>query len=64
MPSEIVQKGPSKLRELNVVKETLTILRKAEHLIALEPGTTIRGNLVKRLIQLLGNSRLAALSNH
>ena len=54
MPSEIVQKGPSRLRELNVVKETLTILRKAEHLIALEPGTTIRGKPRKEAYSIIG----------
>ena len=39
-------KRAQQTKGLNVVKETRYIER-AEHLIALEPGTTIRGNLVK-----------------
>ena len=41
-------------KELNVVKETLTMLRNAEHLIALEPGTTIRGKPRKEAYSIIG----------
>ena len=42
-PREILQSGPNALREGKALAGPLNMLVKAGHLVALEPGTVIRG---------------------
>lgn len=42
-PAEILRNGPNALRELKALREPLSLLLSAGHLVALPEGTTIRG---------------------
>lgn len=47
LPSDLVQNGPNRLREMSKIKPLLQILETSGHIVRLDPGSMIRGSARK-----------------